>query len=256
MEALAVLRKRLIPSLLLRHGRLVKGVAFRDWRDAGAAESTARAHNAQGADEIVVLDIDASRERRAPDFAALRRVAAECFMPVTFGGGIGSRDRARQAMDSGADKLMLTTTALDDPGLIGDLARLFGTQAIVLGVDVMRRDMGLALYDFRRAALRPDRPVLDWIGEAVARGAGEIRLMAADREGRRCGMDLELLRTVRERVRVPVVIEGGAGSLDHLAAALEAGADGVAVGTMLVFADNNLVKIKRYLGGRGCNMRV
>jgi cyclase len=250
-----LLRKRLIPSLLLRRGRLVKGTAFRDYRDAGRAETTARAHNAQGADEIVILDIDASREGRAPDFAAMRSVAAECFMPVTFGGGIRSRDDAARAMDAGADKLTVTTTALDNPGLIDDLAHLFGAQAIVLGVDVWRHDGVPLIYDFRTDAPRRDRTLMAWIKEGIDRGAGEIRIVSANREGRRVGMDLELVGEVTARFKVPVIAEGGAGTLEHLAEALERGADGVAVGTMLVFSDNNLVKIKRFLRARGCAMR-
>lgn len=250
-----MLLRRLIPSLLLRGGRLVKGTSFHDHRDAGAPETTARAHNAQGADEIVILDIDASRERRAPDFETLRRVASECFMPVTFGGGIRSRDDAARAMDNGADKLTLTTTALDNPALIDDLARLLGAQAVVLGLDVMRLNGRLKVYDHRSDKLDATRDVMGWIDEAVARGAGEIRLMSVDREGRRTGMDLDLVNEVAGRARVPVVAEGGAGILDHLADALDAGASGVAVGTMLVFSDNNLVKIKRFLRSRGCKMR-
>jgi cyclase len=242
--------------LLLRQGRLVKGVSFRDHRDAGGPETTARAHNAQGADEILILDIDASRENRAPDFEALRRVAAECFMPVTFGGGIRSRDGASRAMDNGADKLTVTTTALDNPGLIDDLAKLLGAQAVVLGVDVVRMGDRPKVYDFRTDKLDQRRDVMPWIDEAIDRGAGEIRLMFVDREGGRSGMDLELISEVASRVKVPVIAEGGAGILDHLADALDAGASGVAVGTMLVFSDNNLVKIKRFLRSRGCEMRA
>lgn len=251
-----MLLRRLIPSLLLRRGRLVKGTAFHEHRDAGGPETTARAHNAQSADEIVILDIDASRENRPPDFEALRRVAAECFMPVTFGGGIRSRDDAARAMDAGADKLTLTTTALDNPRLIDDLAHLLGAQAVVLGIDVMRLAGRPKIYDYRTDQIHKQRELMAWIDEAMNRGAGEIRLMSADREGRREGMDIELVSEVVSRAKVPVIAEGGAGILDHLAEALQAGASGVAVGTMLVFSDNNLVKIKRFLRSRGCEMRA
>ena len=251
-----MLRKRLIPTLLLREGRLVKGVGYRNHRDAGRPETTARAHDAQSADEIVILDIDASRNGRPPDFEALRLVAAECYMPVTMGGGIRSRDDACRAMDAGADKITITTTALDNPSLIDDLARLLGAQAVVLGVDVWRSGSEHLIYDFRTDRTRRDGDPMSWIGEAVDRGAGEIRLMSAEREGKRCGMDLELIAGVKKRFKVPIVAEGGAGTLEHLAEGLEAGADGVCVGTMLVFSDNNLVKIRRFLNSRGCELRA
>ena len=251
-----MLLRRLIPSLLLRRGRLVKGVAFRDHLDAGRPETTARAHNAQGADEIIILDIDASRNKRTPDFDTLRQVTAECFMPVTFGGGILSRDDAARAMDAGADKLTLTMTALENPRLIDDLAHLLGTQAVVLGVDVVRVNGRTMIFDHHRHEPVVSRRLFDWIDEAVGRGAGEIRLMSADREGRRTGMDLDLIGEIVARYHVPVVAEGGAGTLEHLAEALHAGASGVAVGTMLVFSDNNLVKIKRFLNSRNCAVRV
>ncbi len=251
-----MLLQRLIPSLLLRGGRLVKGVEFQSFRDAGRPETTARAHNAQGADEIIVLDIDASREKRPPDFEALRRVTAECFMPVTFGGGIRSRDDAARALDAGADKLTLTMTALENPGLIDTLAHYLGSQAVVLGVDVVRVDGRAMVYDHHRHEPALDRSVKGWIDEAIDRGAGEIRLMSADREGRRMGMDLDLIGKVAASCEVPVVAEGGAGTLEHLAEALHAGASGVAVGTMLVFSDNNLVKIKSFLKSRACAMRM
>ncbi len=249
-----MLTQRLIPSLLIKGGRLVKGVRFGDHQDAGLPHTTARAHNAQGADELCVLDIEASREGRGLDLETVRKVAAECFMPLTVGGGIGSLDIAYECMASGADKLCLTTTALDGPGLITELATVFGSQSVVLGIDAVEGDGGYRLFDHRAHDFLDRDPVV-WAREAVERGAGEIRLMAVDREGGRQGMDLALLEMLKEAVGVPVVLEGGAGTLDHLKAAYAAGADGICVGTMLVFSDNNLVKIKRYLAGRGSNIR-
>ncbi len=251
-----MLMQRLIPSLLLKGGRLVKGVRYSDYKDSGRPDTITRAHNAQGADELIVVDIDASSEQRGPDIDAIRRVAEECFMPLTVGGGIRSIDDARNCMAAGADKVMLTTTALDDPRRITDLARVFGDQAVVLGIDVVALNDNWRLFDHRTGEPISGRDYLEWIDECVDRGAGEIRLMSVDREGIRSGMDIELLRTVRERVGVPIILEGGAGSLDHLNEGLEAGADAVACGTLLVFSDNNLFQIKKYLASRGRAMRV
>jgi cyclase len=246
---------RIIPSLLLRRGRLVKGVAFRDHRDAGAPASTARAHNAQGADELVVLDIDAGREGRGPDLEALAAVGNEIQIPMTAGGGIASVADARRAMQAGADKVCVTTTALDRPALLGELAERFGRQAVVLGIDVRGEGDDARLVDHRTGEAVRDGDWLAWMTEGVARGAGEIRLMAVDREGRRTGLDLALFARARAAVNVPIILEGGAGSLDHLSEAMAAGADSLALGTMLVFSDNNLVKLKRVLAQAGHPMR-
>lgn len=246
---------RVIPSLLLRRGRLVKGVRFAAHEDAGAPATTCRAHSAQGADELLLLDIDAARENRAPDFAALESVAAEAQVPVTFGGNLTDIDRIRRAIETGADKICLTTAALDAPALIDAAAHRFGAQAVVVGIDVVMRDGAPRLFDHRRAAALAS-PALDaWIDETVSRGAGEIRLCAVDREGTREGLDLDLHARVAARVRVPIILEGGAGSLTHVAAAMKAGADSIALGTILVFSDNNLVKVRRFLQEAGLQVR-
>jgi cyclase len=246
---------RIIPSLLVRRARLVKGVAFAAHRDAGAPASTARAHNAQGADEIILLDIDASREGRGPDLDVVAAVAKEIMVPLTVGGGISSVATARACLNAGADKVCLTTAALDAPQLVTEMARTFGAQAIVVGVDIVRTADGPRLFDHRRGTAISDRDWLAWAHEATSRGAGEIRLAAVDREGARSGLDTDLWRAARGQLHVPLILEGGAGSLEHLAEAMLAGVDSIALGTMLVFSDNNLVKLRRYLGTAGCSMR-
>ena len=169
------------------------------------------------------------------NFETVRKVAAECYMPLTVGGGIRSLDDARMCMDAGADKLCVNTTALDYPDLITRLARIFGAQAVVLGADITGDADTHRLYDHRSGKAVPDFDPMAWL----------VR-----------GVELELLQRVQELVSVPVILEGGAGTLDQLGEAMTAGADGVAVGTMLVFSDNNLVKIKRYLAAAGHDMRL
>lgn len=233
----------------------MKGVRFAGHRDAGAPATTARAHAAQGADELALIDIDASRERRAPDFAALEAVAREVQVPVTFGGGIASEDAAHRAFDSGADKVCLTTTALDDPSLFGAVARRYGEQAVVVGIDATGPAGRWRLFDHRAGKPVAGSSVLEWATRAVSEGAGEIRLVSVDREGSREGLDTALWRAVRATVNVPIVLEGGAGSLDDVASAMKAGVDSVGLGTLLVFSDNNLVKVRRFLGGAGLRVR-
>ncbi len=251
-----MLRQRLIPSLLLRRSRLVKGVRFAGHRDAGAAATTAQAHNHQGADELVLLDIDATRENRDPDFPALEALAGVCRMPLTFGGGVRTLELARRAIAGGADKVIVTAPARREPALLTAIAHRFGAQAVVLGVDVVRQDGKWRLYDHVSGTVDCNADLVDWIREGVERGAGEVRLTAVDREGTRQGLDLDLLAAVRAVVSTPILLEGGAGSLIDVAAGFRAGADGVCLGTMLVFSDNNIVKIKRYLEAERCNIRV
>ncbi len=247
--------RRLIPSLLLRGDRLVKGKQFGTYRDAGNPVTTARAHNAQGADELILLDIDASIEQREPRYDLFELVASECFMPLAIGGGIRSLDIARRCMDAGGDKLCINTGALDNPQLISDLARLFGSQAIVASVDIGSGDTP-PVIDHRTGKPNGDHgSAKDWIAQVVDRGAGEVRLVAYDNEGMRAGFPCRLIDEIAS-VSTPVVVEGGIGSFQHVSDAYSAGADGVSLGTMLVFEDNNLVKVKRALRALGHEMRT
>ena len=247
---------RIIPSLLLREGRLVKGEAFARHRDAGNPATTARAHNAQGADEIIAMDIDAARQERGPDLEVVTKIAAEAQIPLTIGGGITSTETARACLAAGADKVCLTTAALDAPELITEMAKLCGRQAVVLGIDVMTDPDGTRqIFDHRSGTTRPETDWRDWLPQGVALGAGEIRLMAVDREGQRTGFDLGLHAEARALVNTPIILEGGAGTLEDLTEAMAAGVDSLALGTMLVFSDNNLVKLRRVLAGAGQPMR-
>lgn len=250
--------RRLIPSLLLHKGRLVKGRRFGTYKDAGAPATTARAHNAQGADELLVCDIDASKNGTHPDFDTLAKIADECFMPLTVFGAINSVERAEKCMATGADKIGLTTTALDNPALISELAMLYGAQAVVLGLDVIKDDNGVyRLFDYRTGltTLEKSDP-FTWAIEAVDRGCGEIRLMAVDREGTQSGFDLNLYSRLSKVVNVPIILEGGGGSLEHIQQAYESGVGAVSLGAMLVFSDANLVKIQQHMRSNGINMRA
>jgi cyclase len=239
----------------MRGGRLVKGMRFADHRDAGAPATTARAHSAQGADEIALLDIDASRERRAPDFAALAEVARETQVPLTYGGGIDNVDVVQRCFEHGADKVCLTGAALDRPDLLGEIARRYGEQAVVVGIDVVGEAGRWRVYDHRSGRPLSKRSVREWARAVVEAGAGEIRLVSVEREGSRKGLDIDLWNEVRPHVSVPLILEGGAGTLQHVADAMQKGVDSVGLGTMLVFSDNNLVKVRRYLGGAGIDVR-
>lgn len=252
-----MLHNRIIPSLLLSGGRLVKGTGFTAHRDAGNPPTTLRAYAAQKADEAILLDIDASREGRGPDLEAVAGVAVECSMPLTVGGGIRSVEDARGCLDNGADKICLNSAALDRPELITECAHRFGAQAVVLAIDVMADDDGaIRLHDHRSRTAVPGRDWLEWIGAAAGLGAGEIRLMNVGREGSREGYDCGLLDSAREKTGLPIILEGGAGNLQHLADAMDRGADALAMGTMLVFSDNNIIQVKRFLKNAGHPIRL
>jgi cyclase len=244
--------KRVIPCLDVDAGRVVKGVEFVDIRDAGDPVELAAHYDRAGADELVFLDITATHERRETIVQLARRTADEVFVPFTIGGGIRSVEDAQAVLDAGADKVSINSAALARPELIDELARVFGTQCVVLAVDAKaRRPAAEAAvtarppaHDAARSAERSGassnasweayvaggrtatgRDVVQWVREAVERGAGEILLTSMDRDGTSDGYDLALTRTVGEAVAVPVIASGGAGELQHLAQALQAGAD-------------------------------
>lgn len=247
--------RRIIASLLLRKDRLVKGVRFSAYRDAGDPRATVRMLAAQGIDEIALSDIDAAAEKRWPDIERISAVATDCNVPLTVGGGIVSVEIAASCLERGGDKVLVTTGALDRPALVDELARRFGSQAVVVGVDVIADDGQICLYDHRSSTQRLEQTWTGWVSEAVSRGAGEIRVCSVDREGTRAGLGLDLYDAAAGLVDVPIVIEGGAGSLSHLDLAFAHGVEALGIGTMLTFSDNNIFKIKEFLASRGHSVR-
>ncbi len=231
-----MLRTRVIPCLLLKGEGLVKTVRFKDPIYVGDPINAIRIFNDKEVDELVFLDIMASREGRGPALHAIRDFASECFMPVGYGGGIRSVHDARTILMLGIEKVILNTAALKQPQLVADLSREFGAQAVVVSIDVRRKLLGgyevMAAGGTEKTGLKP----VDHARRMVELGAGEILLNSIDRDGTQTGYDLPLVRSVTEAVSVPVVACGGAGSLDHFAQAVnEAGASAVAAGSMFVF---------------------
>lgn len=221
---------RVIPCLDVAGGRVVKGVRFKDLRDIGDPAEAALEYAGQGADEIVFLDITAAPERRATDLDWVRRTAERVFVPLTVGGGVRSEADARALLAAGADKVGINTVAVERPELLGELARRFGRQCVVLSVDARRRapDEGGGWEVVVAGGRRPTgRDALEWIVEGVERGAGELLLTSIDGDGTGEGYDLELIAAAARAVSVPVIASGGAGSPEHLAAALDAGAAAV-----------------------------
>jgi imidazole glycerol-phosphate synthase subunit HisF len=255
-----MLCKRLIPCLDVKDGRVVKGVRFVDLRDAGDPVEAALAYDAQGADELVFLDITASHEDRAIMLDVVRRTAEGIYMPLTVGGGIRSLADIRTLLRAGADKVSLNTAALARPELIREAAHAFGSQCIVVAIDA-KREMdgpqarwGAYTHGGRR---RAGRDTVEWAREVESLGAGEILLTSMDRDGTFAGYDLALTRAVSEAVSVPVIASGGAGGLEHLFESVTEGkADAALVASIFHFGRHTIVEAKRYLREHGVPVRL
>ncbi|KRT73391.1 MAG: imidazole glycerol phosphate synthase cyclase subunit, cyclase [Candidatus Rokubacteria bacterium CSP1-6] len=251
-----MLAKRVIPCLDVKDGRVVKGVQFLDLRDAGDPVAAAQAYDAQGADELVFLDITASHEGRAIMLDVVRRTAEGIYMPLTVGGGIRGVDDIRTLLRAGADKVSLNTAALEHPQVIREAAERFGSQCIVVAIDAKRSNGGWTVYSHggRRPA---SREAVAWAREAEGLGAGEILLTSMDRDGTQDGYDLELTREVAEAVSVPVIASGGVGTLEHLREGLVEGkADAALAASIFHFGTHTVRDAKAYLRDRGVPVRL
>lgn len=246
---------RVIPCLDVSAGRVVKGVRFEGLRDMGDPAEQAARYAAEGADELVFLDIGAAPERRATDLEWVRRTAEQVFVPLTVGGGVRQVEDAERLLHAGADKVGVNSAAFERPALIGEIARRFGSQCAVLSVDARRHGESWRVVTHGGRRER-ERDALDWLAEGVERGAGEILLTSVDRDGTEDGYDLELLRAAAARVRVPVIASGGAGRLEHLAAALEAGASAVLAASIFHQRRLTVAAAKKELAALGLPMRV
>ncbi len=247
--------KRVIPCLDVDAGRVVKGTNFVGIRDAGDPVELAARYDREGADELIFLDITATSDKRATMVDLARRTADEVFVPFTIGGGLRSVADAQAVLDAGADKVSVNSAAVARPALVGELADVLGAQCVVLAIDAKR--VGGAWEVFVAGGRRGTGiDAVAWAREAVERGAGEIMLTSMDRDGTNAGYDLELTRAVAGAVGVPVIASGGAGTLDHLVEALEAGADAALVASLFHFGTLTVAEAKAALARAGVPVRV
>jgi cyclase len=255
-----MLAKRIIPCLDVDRGRVVKGTRFVSLIDAGDPVEQARRYDSEGADELTFLDITASSDKRDIVATLVRCVADEVFIPLTVGGGLRSVEDIRAVLRSGADKVSLNTAAIERPDVIREGAETFGSQCMVVAVDARRRDAsdpskGWEVYTHggrRRVGL----DAVEWIERAEKLGAGEILLTSMDRDGTTDGYDLELLRTISDSVRIPVIASGGAGKPEHFYEALTAGgASAVLAASLFHFGEYKIADVKKYLRDRGVVVR-
>ena len=249
--------KRVIPCLDVDAGRVVKGTNFVGLRDAGDPVELAERYDAEGADELVFLDITASHEGRETIVELARRTADNVFIPFTIGGGIRSVADAQAVLDAGADKVSVNSAALERPELLAELADTFGAQCVVIAIDAKRRDgAGWDVYVNGGRSKVEGREAVAWAREAVERGAGEVLQTSMDRDGTTDGYELELTRAVADAVPVPVIASGGAGELEHLSEAISrGGADAVLCASIFHYGTFRVRDAKRHLAERGIPVR-
>jgi cyclase len=252
-----LLAKRIIPCLDVKDGRVVKGVRFQKLRDAGDPVECARAYDQARADELVFLDITASHERRRTVMEMVERVAETLFIPFTVGGGIHSLSEIRDLLASGCDKVSVNTSAVKEEQMVAEASRRFGSQCIVVAIDCKKVSGGR--WQVYTHGGRDPVPLdaVEWAGRVAKLGAGEILLTSMDCDGTKQGYDLELTRAVAERVDIPVIASGGAGSVEHLYEALTQGrADAVLAASIFHYGEISIGEAKRQLASKGVAIRV
>jgi cyclase len=251
-----MLSKRIIACLDVRDGQVVKGINFEGLRAAGDPAELARRYNTEGIDELVILDITATLERRRALADTIRAVARELFIPLAVGGGIRTEDDAAAAVEAGADKVSLNTAALAHPALITTLANRYGSQAILVAIDAKLEGGRFAVYA-RSGQMSAGRDALEWAREAESRGAGEILLTSIDRDGTKVGFDCPLTAAVSGAVSIPVIASGGAGTLDHFVDVFTTGrADAALAASIFHYAETSVHALKHHLRQHGIPVRL
>ena len=251
-----MLAKRIIPCLDVKDGRTVKGTNFVDLRDAGDAVELAKIYSANGADELVFLDITATNEKRKTLSELVKKVAAEINIPFTVGGGINTIKDIEILLDSGADKVSINTSAVKNPQILTDAARNFGAQCVVLAIDAKRTGDNWKVF-LNGGRVETDLDALEWARRGVDSGAGEILLTSMDADGTRDGFAVELTRKISEIVDVPVIASGGAGTTKHFAEIFESGkADAALAASIFHFREIEIPALKKYLRERQIEVRI
>ncbi len=251
-----MLTKRIIPCLDVKDGRVVKGVKFLGLRDAGDPVEVAKSYDAQGADEIVFLDITASFEERKIILDVVRKTAEQVFMPLTVGGGIETIEDIRELLNEGADKISINTAAVKTPTLITDAAERFGSQCIVVAIDAKKEKSGWGVY-IHGGRTPTGKDAVDWAQEVQSLGAGEILLTSMDADGTKDGFDLPLTDAISKAVSIPVIASGGAGRLEHFGDVFtKTTADAALAASIFHYNELSISQVKKYLNERSIPVRL
>ena len=250
-----MLKKRIIPCLDLKDGRVVKGVNFVGLQDAGDPVEVAKRYDEQGADEVTFLDITATHEGRGAFLHVIEEAASQVFIPLTVGGGVRTVQDMRDLLNAGADKVAMNSAAVKNPDLVSDGASRFGSQCVVVAIDAKRSANGFEVFT-HGGRQGTGINAVEWAQDVVARGAGEILLTSMDKDGTKSGFDLELTRLVSEAVNVPVIASGGVGTLEHLYEGLEQGkASAVLAASIFHFGEYTVGEAREYLKNKGVAVR-
>ncbi|OIO80983.1 hypothetical protein AUJ84_02085 [Candidatus Pacearchaeota archaeon CG1_02_32_132] len=250
-----MLKYRIIPCLLFNDKTIVKSVKFKDLRMVGDPTTVARVFNERKADEMIFLDIMASRKNKEPNFAVIEGIARECFMPLTIGGGIKNMQHVDKLFQIGADKISLNTALVKNPDLIMEIVKKYGSQAVVASIDAKKTDNGYRCFISSGNEESEYNPIeLAKIAESL--GAGEILLNSIDKDGTMEGYDLELIRMVSSSVGIPVIACGGCGKVEDFVSAIKIGADAVCAASIFYFVGESMISSKDYMSKKGLNMRL
>ena len=243
---------RIIPSLLLSKKKLVKGICFNKFKNAGSPVTTISALDNQKADEIFLIDLDAYKFKSFPDIETLKKIAEVSSTPITFGGGIDSEIKARKVLTSGADKIFLNSVLYKNKKLIDKISYSFGSQAIVGGLNIVKNANKYTLMEDESKKIDP----INYAKELERSGVGELKITYVDREGTKKGMDIDYSKELLEKIKIPIIFEGGIGSLDDLIDCFKNGLSSIAIGTIITFSDNNIIKIKQHIYNAGFEVRI
>lgn len=251
-----MLSKRIIACLDVRDGQVVKGINFEGLRNAGDPAELARRYNVEGIDELVILDVTATLEKRRTMARTVSTVARELFIPLAVGGGIASEEDAAAAVEAGADKVSINSAAVANPALITNLARRYGSQAVVVAIDAKLEGDRFGVY-VRSGSTPTGRDAVDWAREAADRGAGEILLTSIDKDGTRSGFDLPMTAAVSRAVTIPVIASGGAGTFEHFSDVFTQGcADAALAASVFHFSEHAVSELKAHLDSQGIPVRL
>ncbi len=250
-----MLKVRVIPSLLLKDGSLVKGIGFDSWRRIGSAMPAIKVYNTRDVDELVLMDVTATLNGRGPDLVEIDALARECFVPFTVGGGVSTVETVRDLLRAGADKVIVNSAAYTTPGLVSEAARRFGSQCVVAAIDALHED-GAYVCCAGSGSKRMKIAPVPWAQQLEQLGAGEILLTRIERDGTLQGYDIDLLAQVTAAVSIPVIASGGAGSYHDMLQALRSGASAVAAGAMFQFTEQTPREAKKYLAANGIPVRA
>ena len=250
-----MLKTRIIPTLLWKDTTLVKGVGFDSWRRVGTIIPSIKVYNTRQVDELIVLDITATAQGREPDYLSIKEFAGECFVPLTFGGGVKSLDSIKKLLRHGADKVSVNSAIYDNPGIIEKGVKKFGTQCIVASIDVKKEGDEYICFS-HSGSINTQKKLVDIVQMVYDLGVGEILITSIEQDGTMEGYDIDLIRLVSERVNIPVIASGGAGNYNHMYQALLDGkADAVAAASIFHFTEQTPLEAKKYLQGRGIAVR-